>query len=140
LSPVLFVLLDKEEILVDVFLRAMLLPQERLAQKIESHGFLERQACKYLVALTIFTQGSYFPEVRTLHVGKYKHPDFLLTATVKVPQCAELITQLLGAACMGSAALESSIQISLTKKHQSGGICCGEWLDQQHSRRWFRLQ
>ncbi|WP_150817623.1 hypothetical protein [Pseudomonas fluorescens] len=80
----MFVLLDKGQILIDVFLSPMLLPQERLAQKIESHGFFERQASKDFVALLVFTEGSYFPEVRALHVREQKHLDLLSIATAEL--------------------------------------------------------
>ena len=85
----MFVLLDKGEILIDVFLRPMLLPQERLAQKIESHRFLERQASKDFVALLVFTEGSYFPEVRALHVREHKHLDLLSIATAELCRNAQ---------------------------------------------------
>jgi hypothetical protein len=89
LKPVMFVLLDEGEILVDVFLRPMLLPQERLAQKVESHRFPERQASKYFVALMVFTEGSYFPEVRALHVREHKHLDLLIIATAELCRNAQ---------------------------------------------------
>jgi hypothetical protein len=91
----MFVLLDEREICVDVCLLPMLLSQERLAQNIESHGFLKRQASKNFVALMVFTEGSYCPQVRALHVGEHKHLDLLSNCHCgAVPQCAELITQL----------------------------------------------
>ncbi|WP_224794328.1 hypothetical protein, partial [Pseudomonas fluorescens] len=89
LIPGMFVLLDKGEILINVFLRPMLLPQERLAQKIESHGFLERQASKDFVALMVFAEGSYFPEVRALHVREHKHLDLLSIATAELCRNAQ---------------------------------------------------
>jgi hypothetical protein len=89
LIPGMFVLLDKGEILINVFLRPMLLPQERLAQKIESHGFLERQASKDFVALMVFAEGSYFPEVRALHVREHKHLDLLSIATAQLCRNAQ---------------------------------------------------
>ena len=52
--------------------------------KIESHRFLERQASKDFVALMVFTEGSYFLEVRALHVGEHKHLDLLSIATVEL--------------------------------------------------------
>ncbi|MDQ0123528.1 hypothetical protein J2W17_002475 [Pseudomonas lini] len=88
-SPGMFVLLHKGEILIDVFLRPMFLPQERLAQRVESHGFLERQASKDFVALMVFTEGSYFPEVRALHVREHKHLDLLSIATAELCRNAQ---------------------------------------------------
>jgi hypothetical protein len=85
----MFVLLNKGEVLINVFLRPMLLPQERLAQKIESHRFLERQASKDFVALMVFTEGSYFLEVRALHVGEHKHLDLLSIATAELCRNAQ---------------------------------------------------
>lgn len=77
-------LLVEGEILVHIFLRAMILPQKRLTQVIEPHLFLERQASKYFVALKVCAKGSYFFEVYALHVRKYKHLDLLLIGTAKV--------------------------------------------------------
>jgi hypothetical protein len=88
-SPGMFVLLDKGEVFIDVFLRPMLLPQERLAQTVESHGFLERQASKNFVALRVFTEGSYLPEVRALHVREHKHLDLLSIATAELGRNAQ---------------------------------------------------
>ncbi|WP_338920130.1 hypothetical protein V0M98_23620 [Pseudomonas silesiensis] len=106
----MFVLLDKGEILINVFLRPMLLPQERLAQKIESHGLLERQTSKDFVALMVFTEGSYFLEVCALHVREHKHLDLQSIATAELCRNAQRVEHpiILRAFGMGSAALESS--------------------------------
>ncbi|WP_150786871.1 hypothetical protein [Pseudomonas fluorescens] len=85
----MFVPLDKVEILLDIFVLAMLLPQERLAQKIESHRFLERQASKYFISLMVFSEGSHFPEVRALHVRERKHEDLLLIDTAELCRNAQ---------------------------------------------------
>jgi hypothetical protein len=125
----MFMLLDKGKVLIDVFLRPMLLPQERLAQKVESHGFLERQASKDFVALMVFTEGANFPEVRALHVREHKHLVLLSIATAKLCRNAQSWSpNFFRAACMGAAALESSNRISSMRSACPNGICQDQWL------------
>ncbi|WP_152032252.1 hypothetical protein [Pseudomonas silesiensis] len=125
----MFVLLDKGEVLIDVFLRPMLLPQERLAQKVESHGFLERQASKDFVALMVFTEGAYFPEVRALHVREHKHLDLLSIATAKLCRNAQRWSpNFLGLLVWGQQRLKVPSRISSVKKRLSERICQDQWL------------
>ena len=116
----MFVLLDKGEVLIDVFLRPMLLPQERLAQEVESHGFLERQASKDFVALMVFTEGAYFPEVRALHVREHKHLDLLSIATAKLCRNAQSWSpNFLGLLVWAQQRLKVPSRISSVKKRLS---------------------